>query len=426
MLRPLLLLLALLAFDADAAPRRRASAHPGSRPVEATPAGWLAANAHVLNSIELVPDRRDLFPLRSMIGSAEMVGLGDVTHGTHEFYTVKLRVIDYLVREMDFDVLAFEAPYPLFERLNVYVQGGVGDPRAILAELRPMTYFFWDVEEIVALVEWMREYNAHRGDRPALQLVGADVTQPDAASNAVVEYLRVVDPPAAVEAEQRYACARESSLRISGQCATIAESLFDALAAREAELTARSSAREFAEALYLARVVVQSRWPFGPRRDLQLAANALWIRDHRSATGKTIIWAHSGHLSETQHPSLGLNPMGRVLSKQLGSDFFSITTLTAAGSFRQWRDPERDGTFQTFITFLHALDSTSYETYFRQHGSPYLLIPFRNVVPEWLTTPARYNFGGVGGEQGTIGSLPMQYDAAIFIDTTTPVRPIVR
>src|SRR5688572_7909951 len=37
-MRALALLLALLALNADAAPRRRASAHPGTRPSESTPA----------------------------------------------------------------------------------------------------------------------------------------------------------------------------------------------------------------------------------------------------------------------------------------------------------------------------------------------------------------------------------------------------
>ena len=426
-MRSLALALAfLVTLTADAGPRRRAVGHPGTRPSESTPAGWLHANAHVLTSVELIPDTRDLFPLQSIIGSAEVVAIGEVTHGTHEFYTVKLRVIDYLVRNMNFDTIAFEAPFPLFERLNAYIQGGAGDPRAILGEMYAMTYFFWDVEEVLALVEWMREYNAHRGDRPALQLVGADVTQPDAASNAVVAYLRNVDPPAAVDAEQRYACARASSVTITADCRPIAIEIRDAIEAREAEYTARSSPKAFADAVHQARVVVQARFAAGSQRDLSLADNALWLRDQRSATRKMIIWAHAGHISESQHAALGPFPMGRHLSTRLGSDFFSIATLTAAGTFRKWTDPERDGTYATDVAFLPALESNSYESYFRQHGAPFLLIPFRKAVPEWLSTPGRYNFtGATGSSIGTVGSLPEQYDAAIFIDTTTPVRPLV-
>jgi erythromycin esterase-like protein len=45
-------------------------------------------------------------------------------------------------------------------------------------------------------------------------------------------------------------------------------------------------------------------------------------------------------------------------------------------------------------------------------------------LPQWLSTPTRYNAAGVNGAPGVVGSLPLQYDAAIYIETTTPMRPI--
>lgn len=410
----------LLALTVDAGPRRRAVGFPGVGPEETTPHGWLVANAHVLNTVQLGPDTSDLFPLRSMIGSSEVVGLGDVTHGTHEVYTVKLRVIDYLVREMGFDVLGWEAPFPLVERINAYVQGGAGDPRALLGEMYTLTYFFWDAEEILALVEWMREYNAHRGNRPPVHLVGFDVTQPDAASNAVVAYLRTVDPAAAVTVEQRYACARASSLSINDSCKVIATDILETLEAREAELTALSSAQAFGEALHQARVVVQSRWIFGLDRDQAMAENVLWLRQHRGSARRMILWAHSAHISEGPIALLGDRPMGKVLGETLQGDYFSITTMTAAGTYLIWHQLE------PVTKTLPALAPTAYETNIRQRGEPYLLIPFRKVLPGWLTTAAQFNLAPAAGSlSSTMGVLPENYDAAIFVDTTTAMHPLV-
>jgi erythromycin esterase len=424
MRRAALILGLILTVSLTAAPRRHAAAPPAPTPADATPQRWLAENAHVLSSIELTPSTADLFPLRAMIGSAHVVGLGDITHGTHEFYTVKLRVVDMLVREMGFDVIAFEAPFPLVERINTYVQTGVGDPRALLGEMYPLTYFFWDAEEILDVVEWMRNYNVHRGGKPPLQIVGLDVTQPDAASNAVVAYLRNVDPVAAVDAEREYACARESSLIITNDCRAVAAEIFDALLAREHELTALSTSTQFHDALHNARVVVQARWPFGPNRDRSLADNVLWFREHRGVSGKIILWAHSAHLSEAANASLGNMPMGRVLAETLESDYFSLTTMTAAGQFRQWEDPDRKREFVGVTQTFGALDPSAYESYFRQAGQPYLLIPFRKALPQWLATPTRYNLAGSTGREGSSGPIALQYDAAIFIDTTTPLRPL--
>ena len=423
--RPALLLLSLLlvTLTADAG-RRRAVGFPGVGPEETTPHGWLVANAHVLNTALLVPDTSDLVPLRSMIGSAEVVGLGDITHGTHEVYTMKLRVIDYLVREMGFDVIGWEAPFPLVERINAYVQGGAGDGRALLGEMYPLTYFFYDAEEILELVEWMREYNAHRGNRPPVQIVGVDVTQPDDASNGVVAYLRTVDPAAAVIAEDLYACARLSSLTINELCQERAAEVLGTLEARQAELTALSSAREFGEALHQARVVVQSRWIFGLNRDQAMAENVLWLREHRGSARRMILWAHSAHISEAPLSVIGDRPMGRVLSESLREDYFSISTLTAAGSYLQWQDPSHTQNYHAVTKSFPALQSTAFESYVRQRGEPLLLIPFRKVLPAWLSTPAPFNLAGAAGPAGATATLPLQYDAAIFIDTTTAMHPL--
>jgi erythromycin esterase len=412
--------LLLFALTVDAGPRRRAVGFPGVGPEETTPHGWLVANAHVLNTTQLGPDTSDLFPLRSMIGSSEVVGLGDVTHGTHEVYTVKLRVIDYLVREMGFDVLGWEAPFPLVERINAYVQGGAGDPRALLGEMYTLTYFFWDAEEILALVEWMREYNAHRGARPPVHLVGFDVTQPDAASNAVVAYLRTVDPATAVTVEQQYACARASSLSIDEACKVKATSILNSILTREAELTALSSAKAFGEALHQARVVVQSRWIFGLDRDQAMAENILWLRQHRGSARRMILWAHSAHISEGPISILGDRPMGKVLAESLAGDYFSITTMTAAGSYLIWSQ------LKPVTKTLPALPPTAYEARIRQRGEPYLLIPFRKVLPGWLTTAAQFHLAPAAGSlSSTVGVLPQNYDAAIFVDTTTALHPLV-
>src|SRR5687768_12011554 len=157
--RAIALFLALtIALPTVAAPRRRAVAKPVFD--TSTVRGWLEKNAHFLAATELTPYSYDLEPLRLMIGDATLVGLGDGSHGTHEFYTVKLRLIDYLVREMNFDVIAFEGAFPLFERINQYVQGSAGDPRALLNEGNDrLLYFFWNVEEMLAVIEWAREYN---------------------------------------------------------------------------------------------------------------------------------------------------------------------------------------------------------------------------------------------------------------------------
>ena len=414
----LLVALSLLALTLDAAPRRRASGKCCAYD-ETTPAGWLAANATVLTSTELTSYNGDLSRLGAMIGDSSVVGLGDTTHGTHEYYTMKLRIIDFLVREKGFDVVALEGPFSLLNRINAYVQGGPGDARALLREMRPL-YYFWDAEELLAIVEWMREYNAHRGDRPAVQIAGFDVYEPYPASREVISYLYSVDPAAAVTTEVRYQCVTPATLSVRDECHNKAVQVRDTLAAREAELTSLSSAAAFEEALQNARVVEQSRNLVGYPRDNSMAQNALWIREHRGSTHKLILWGHVGHLAKASSNLAGPQPMGKTLAETIGGDYFSLGMMTAQGTFRHYNGPESLHVFANF----RPLSPTAYESYFRQRGVPFLLIPLRGTLPSWLTEPATYNVAGGSGQITVNERLSPRYDAVIFIDTTTPLQAI--
>src|SRR5258705_10192687 len=158
-----LLLSLYLASPLSAATHRRAVAHPPPEPA----ADWLATHAIPLATTEATGNVDDLAPLASIVGGTHIVGLGDATHGTHEFFTTKLRIVQFLVERMGFDVLAMEGSYPQFERINAYVQGGSGDVKLLLLpRTGEQLYWFWDVEEYRAVIEWMRNYNLTRGSKP--------------------------------------------------------------------------------------------------------------------------------------------------------------------------------------------------------------------------------------------------------------------
>jgi len=169
---------------------------------------------------------------------------------------------------------------------------------------------------------------------------------------------------------------------------------------------------------------VQSRYGIGPIRDASMAENALWLRDHRGTSGKMILWAHAAHLAQSAHEWTGNAPMGKLIADAIGNDYFAITTLSAAGSYLQWDDPTHTRNFVTRTRTFPALKPNSYEHSIRESGQSVLLIPFRKALPAWLSTPSLYHAAGVNGGPTVLGSLPLQYDAAIYIDTTTPMHQL--
>lgn len=424
------LVLFVLTFPA-AAQRRRAAAKPS---IDATTvAGWLVANAHPLISVDAFPYSYDLDPLRAMIGNATTVGLADDTHGTHEFFTLKLRLIDYLVRELGFETVAFEAVFPQWQKLNTYVRGGPGDPRAVLAaQYREHGYFFWNAEEVLAVIEWMREYNLHRGKKPPVEVVGFDIYDETTAAADVVAYLAPLDPPFAAQAQTSYQCLDPTD--VTDACRASIVDIRNRLAARRNELATRTSTRAFDDAVESATIVVDRYRPdvgfveFIGREPL-MAEHVLWVKEHRGTNRKTILWGHQEHLGKTRIRSFGDVPsMGMYLADTLGSDYFVIGTCTWSGTFAQWLPS--GSTVIPMMNTLRPAGPESYEAMFRSAGLPRMLIPLRGAVPAWLEGPRAFRTAAttpqsrIEPDQEIVDSLPQKLDAIVYIETTTPIHAL--
>jgi hypothetical protein len=58
---------------------------------------WLRENAIPFDTTDPNSDFEDLMPLKELIGDARIVALGEATHGTHEFFQLKHRMLRFLV-----------------------------------------------------------------------------------------------------------------------------------------------------------------------------------------------------------------------------------------------------------------------------------------------------------------------------------------
>jgi erythromycin esterase len=131
---------------------------------------WIQTNAIPFTSLDPDAAFTELMPLKNIIGNAHIVGLGEGTHGTSEFWRMKTRLLSFLVQEMGFTILAVEAGMPEAARLNGYVQTGIGDPVELL---KGMNSFHWNMQEILDMIEWIRQYNA--SGKGHVEFTGVDV-----------------------------------------------------------------------------------------------------------------------------------------------------------------------------------------------------------------------------------------------------------
>ena len=104
----------------------------------------------------------DYQPLLEKIGNRHLVLIGEASHGTHEFYSVRAELTKWLIEHKGFVSIAVEADWPDALRVHRYVQGSGNDPdaEAALSDFKRFPQWMWRNTVMVEFVEWLREYNA--------------------------------------------------------------------------------------------------------------------------------------------------------------------------------------------------------------------------------------------------------------------------
>lgn len=98
--------------------------------------------------------------LRSRLDDATVIGLGEASHGTQEFFELRFRLIRLLVEEFGVRAVGIEAGFDPLCRVGDLVAAGKGDIRPLVAEIdvyRPLK-----TETMVEFFEWLQSFNASR------------------------------------------------------------------------------------------------------------------------------------------------------------------------------------------------------------------------------------------------------------------------
>ena len=152
---------------------------------------WLRQNSIPVQHIEAGNGFTDLQPLKRILADVKVVGLGETTHGTREFFQFKHRLLEFLVTEMAFNAFALEASYAACQPINDYVLYGRGDRATVLTG---QGYVVWDTEEFSSLLDWLRAHNQSVPDERKVRFYGVDLWGNEIGRKAVLDYLGKVAP----------------------------------------------------------------------------------------------------------------------------------------------------------------------------------------------------------------------------------------
>ncbi|HET6213139.1 MAG TPA: erythromycin esterase family protein, partial [Micromonosporaceae bacterium] len=303
---------------------------------------WISRHANPLTAVEPDASLGDLRPLRPMVRDAAVVGLGESTHGAHEQFTLKHRVVRFLVERMGFRTVALEEDWTKGLHIDAYLRTGTGDPRTLLADAGTP----WRTAEIAELIRWMRSHNAAHPADP-LRFIGVDVIKVRrSAYDAVADHITrvapdlldeldrhydVIKPPADIDAYVRW-LVREPDRQPFLDHARQADDLVRTLPVADGHDLALHHSRAivgFYEYYLRGEVAVRDRY---------MAENVIWWREH--VGGRSVFWAANVHTADGRPLEISYPPFppavhhtaGAFLRDHLGSGYRAIGGTFHRGS----------------------------------------------------------------------------------------------
>jgi len=392
---------------------------PSTQPTDAQ-LNWVKQSAIAFTTPDAGNGFADLEPLKAVVGNAHLIGLGEDTHGTSEFFRMKHRLLEFLATEMGVTVFAIEANMPEAYAINNYVLTGQGDPVKLL---KGMYFWTWNTQEVLDMILWMRQYNVS-GQGP-LQFTGFDMQYSQVAMPNVTAFVTKADPgylPALNAAYAKAAAANSNSPTATVQDATnAAHAVWQYLDGHRATyLAAGLAASDVEWAIQNAKIVEQAVYVIiaPSSRDPAMAANMDWILQQQPGT-KAVAWAHNGHINREP------GSMGGFLSQTHGDDYRPLGFLFHSGQYNAYRQVAN-----TLIlgpnTAIPSFPGTV-EWVFHSTGIPRFILDLRQAsyddpASSWLLGEAIYrSIGALAIDYFFLTNrLVQDFDGIIYFEQTNP------
>jgi erythromycin esterase len=412
----------------------------------------------------------DLAPVADRLADATVVGLGEPTHGTRECFQLKHRLLRELVVEHGVRAFAMEANLPEAMALNEYVVHGDGDPRDALAGV----YFWtWQTESVLAMLEWLREFNRERPLADRVRVFGFDAQYTHGAVERLRQHFDAVDAAFLADVDADLAV-----LDDDGEPPTQTGALDDRAAAAERVLprlrehlaanrdahvaatsaTACERAERYVEVVEQAVDYALAVDDFDTAsddgtaddefdadgmerliqtRDGAMAENVAWLREHTGAD-TLVLWAHDAHVNRVEQALVGSDAsgpsLGHYLAERHDEDYYALGFSFARGAFQAMsegadgeyglREQHVDGPVPgTFDAAMDALDD------------PLAVLDVRAAsaddrAADWLAAPREgFRTGGTYDTDDPTDQLVEQvyadaFDGVCFVAETTRARPL--
>lgn len=398
--------------------------------------------------------KNDLTPIIDAIGDAKIVLLGEASHGTSEFYSVRAELTKRLLEEKGFSLIAIEGNWPSTQKINRFIKGYTKEPSNVMEVFQAFERWptwMWANEETAEFVSWLKVYNEQKEHK--VGFYGIDIYSLWESLDEVVKYLSQTNPEGTdlSFAKKALSCFQPfnrhpetyafSSLNISDACIEEVAKLVSSIRAHEdnykdaveSDLNLKINAMVAKNAEEYYRAMVRSDELSWNVRDEHMVESINEIMDYHGKDSKIIVWEHNTHIGDASATDMKDSDMinvGQLLRLQNRKEnVFAVGFGTHRGTViaaDEWGLPYK-------IMEVPPARKDSWEDALHDAGAFDKILIFneenRSLFNDWIGHRAigvEYNPDYEAYANYVPSKIGRRYDAFIYIDKTKALSPLDR
>ena len=399
--------------------------------------------------------KADLQPLMDRIGDARIVMLGEASHGTHEYYTWRTHISKKLIKEKGFNFIAVEGDWPDCYRLNRFGKGYDAEYKSaykVLHAFNRWPTWMWANWEIVALADWLYEYNINLPANKKVGFYGLDVYSLWESMESIMKYLKSADPSALKIAEEAYNCfepyrndegssyARASQFvpeLCQNEVVDLLKEVQQKLPTYNTDYENVFSAEQNALVTVNAEKYYRAMIKGGPHswnvRDRHMADTMERLLNFHGDDSKVIVWEHNTHIGDARATDMANEGMYNIGELARLEHHEKGVVLVGFGSYKGTVMAGKRWGAEMQVMPLPEAKTGSWEYLLHKSGSEDKLLVMDDFTKDDMLMENQLGHRAVGvvynpayEQYGNYvpSILPMRYDAFIYLDETKALHPL--
>ena len=274
-----------------------------------------------------------------------LIGLGEATHGTKDFFELKQRLFRFLVEEHGCRIFAYEYSYRKSLLVNEYIHHRYHQLDSLFQD----DLWIQDNESLRKLVRWMRKYNNGKEESECIHFIGIDNQLDAMRLEEVIDQIEQYVPsfrPDQMLFHYNLPGKRKATYpeMTEDEYLDILNSMDKLEIAVKSAIVSGNGALESKDTQVALRLIgcLQDSHEFLYRyfadgenlRDQQLAMNVLKIAREQDFLNPVVVWAHNAHVARNPHYYQEDGPsMGYYLNDSFQEGYLSVATSFSRGAF---------------------------------------------------------------------------------------------